>query len=415
MFHAISIKPGEKHVSSLRMVWRVTSAALDKSVTLSATDANSKKATAICFHKDGVAHTLCTLRPMVCEQQMLDLAIAPDQPIEFAVSGAHQVHLSGMLSFENDSDSDDGEYESASEEDDDIMHGLRFEDDSDDEDDEGLGDASYGTMALAAMAQGQDFDDGDDSEDDEEWGDDDEEDDDEEDDETDEDDSDEDGPRIQELTAEELEAFQKSQQQANRVKREKKPVAAAAKKPAADKTPVKAASKADKSPAKSLKSPAVKHDDNGEPLAKRKPVPAESPKPQETKKAQQSPAAKDTKPQQQQPQQQIKLPGGMTAKTIKGGNGKAVKPGARVFVRYRGRLAQNGREFDSNMTGKPFQFRLGKGEVIKGWDEGVKGMKAGEVRELKIPPALAYGSRGAPPSIPGNSTLLFTVELLRFK
>jgi len=82
-------------------------------------------------------------------------------------------------------------------------------------------------------------------------------------------------------------------------------------------------------------------------------------------------------------------------------------------VRYRGVLTQSGTEFDSNMPrGKPFRFTLGAGDVIRGWDLGLAGMKVGGKRRLVIPAHLGYGSRGAPPEIPPNSSLTFDVELL---
>jgi FK506-binding nuclear protein len=78
-------------------------------------------------------------------------------------------------------------------------------------------------------------------------------------------------------------------------------------------------------------------------------------------------------------------------------------------MRYIGKLT-NGKVFDKNVSGKPFNFRLGAGEVIKGWDQGIVGMKLGGERKLTIPAPLAYGKRGAPPQIPGNATLVFEVS-----
>lgn len=93
------------------------------------------------------------------------------------------------------------------------------------------------------------------------------------------------------------------------------------------------------------------------------------------------------------------------------GDGKASVPGKRVSVNYIGKL-ENGKVFDQS-RGRPFTFRLGVGEVIKGWDLGVKGMREGGKRQLVIPAHLAYGARGAPPTIPPNATLIFDVELLK--
>ncbi|RKP22658.1 hypothetical protein SYNPS1DRAFT_19784, partial [Syncephalis pseudoplumigaleata] len=79
-----------------------------------------------------------------------------------------------------------------------------------------------------------------------------------------------------------------------------------------------------------------------------------------------------------------------------------------LSMRYIGRL-MNGKVFDQNTKGKPFNFKLGKGEVIKGWDMGIEGMMLNGKRRLTIPAKLAYGSRGAPPDIPPNATLQFDV------
>jgi len=97
------------------------------------------------------------------------------------------------------------------------------------------------------------------------------------------------------------------------------------------------------------------------------------------------------------------------------GAGASPKTGQRVTVHYTGRL-QNGTKFDSSVDkGAPYEFAIGTGTVIKGWDEGIMSMKVGGKRHLIIPPSLGYGATGRPPTIPPNSTLEFDVELLGVK
>ncbi len=106
-------------------------------------------------------------------------------------------------------------------------------------------------------------------------------------------------------------------------------------------------------------------------------------------------------------------PSGLTYEDINLGSGDAVASGQQVSVHYTGWLT-NGTQFDSSKTrNQPFQFRLGASEVIRGWDEGVAGMRTGGIRKLTIPPELAYGSRGAGNVIPPNATLVFEVQLLQ--
>ena len=99
----------------------------------------------------------------------------------------------------------------------------------------------------------------------------------------------------------------------------------------------------------------------------------------------------------------------VTIYEVRVGEGHLVRVGDDVTVKYRGFLESDGSEFDSSSG---FDFMLGVGEVIKGWDKGIVGMRVGGKRQLVIPPKLGYGKRGSPPGIPGDATLVFDVEVL---
>lgn len=105
----------------------------------------------------------------------------------------------------------------------------------------------------------------------------------------------------------------------------------------------------------------------------------------------------------------------LKVETLKEGTGAVATAGKSVKVHYTGTLL-DGKKFDSSLDrNQPFQFLLGAGQVIKGWDQGVEGMKVGEKRKLTIPSKLGYGPRGAGNVIPPNSALVFEVELLDVK
>ncbi|KAH6913906.1 peptidylprolyl isomerase [Coprinopsis sp. MPI-PUGE-AT-0042] len=136
-----------------------------------------------------------------------------------------------------------------------------------------------------------------------------------------------------------------------------------------------------------------------------KPVPAEAASGEKDKKE------KKEKKEKKDTEAVKTLAGGLKVQDTKVGTGPEAKKGSRVGVRYIGKL-ENGKIFDKNVKGKPFQFKLGKGDVIKGWDEGFAGMRVGGERVITVPPALGYGKKGAGNDIPPNATLRFEVKLL---
>jgi len=110
-----------------------------------------------------------------------------------------------------------------------------------------------------------------------------------------------------------------------------------------------------------------------------------------------------------------RTPSGLEIQEVERGFGSAARAGQTVSVHYSGYL-EDGTKFDSSLDrGQPFTFPLGAGKVIRGWDEGLVGMKVGGRRKLTIPPELGYGSRGAGRLIPPNATLVFDVELLEVR
>jgi peptidylprolyl isomerase len=127
-----------------------------------------------------------------------------------------------------------------------------------------------------------------------------------------------------------------------------------------------------------------------------------------------APDNKDLKKKPTVPAPQGQPPSKLEIKDIVKGKGKRAKKGDNVTVQYVGVAFSTGQQFDASWdAGKPFPFTLGQGMVIPGWDQGVPGMRVGGRRMLTIPPDLAYGAAGAPPSIGPNETLIFIVDMVK--
>ncbi|OAA68471.1 fkbp-type peptidyl-prolyl cis-trans isomerase [Niveomyces insectorum RCEF 264] len=307
---------------------------------------------------------LCTLDTERVYQQPLEITIDAGEAVFFTVSGSHSVHLTGNYAVEDDEDSDD---EDEDEDDYDLPPDVDLEElDSDEMDELDELDAITGRIEEV--------------------------------------DSDEEVPKLAEVkkgknkkrpAEEDAEASLE-----DLISKESKDTKAAA--AAAD-------GKLSKKQAKKLKN------NQGEAVDVQEDKDAKDKKRvQFAKTLEQGPtgsaATKNGKAKQSLG---VKVVQGVTIDDRKLGTGRVVKAGDRVGMRYIGKL-ENGKVFDSNKKGAPFSFKVGKGEVIRGWDIGIAGMSVGGERRLTIPPSLAYGSKKLD-GIPANSTLIFDVKLLEIK
>ncbi|KAI7818950.1 hypothetical protein BC939DRAFT_495611 [Gamsiella multidivaricata] len=325
---------------------------------------------------------LCSLIADQIEQQNLDLVFTEGEEISFSVSGDNAVHLSGNYLPEDEGMDYDEE---------DIEGNMDDEDEDDEDDDEDEEDEAIRILMAKGAKRIADFDgdeeDDDDSEEDPDFTGEDDEDEDE-----DSDDEDNDGDDDNEQRENDDEDDSDSDEDEDEEEEEEEEVPTVKKQLVVEPVPP---------PAKKQK------------VAEEKAVPVKAK--EEHRKKEEPKDKEEPKKKEEGKKDNIKtLPNGLIIEDVKVGNGARAKAGKKIGMRYIGRLT-NGKVFDKNTSGKPFQFNLGRGEVIKGWDLGIQGMQLGGERRLTIPSTLAYGEKGAPPSIPRNATLVFEVKLVTLK
>lgn len=387
-FFGIQIESGKTYTQTVENTFRVTMSALDVSA-LEQNKKLSRRSVLMVQTSDDMEDKefiLCSLSAEKCEQQPLDIVFSSGETVTFSIKGDLPVHLTGTYVMPEDedflSDDEDEEIDSdavvSTSEEEEIVDSLGssedgMSDDMEDElssvDDEGspLTEAEiqrkFKEFAKANLIGIEEL-------------------------ESSEDENGLTTPTIEEIVSEE-EVVEEVVEKLPSNKTPKQPKNSNKRKNNSNDQ-----AKENKKPAKAVES------------EKSNAAQAEAlKKDQSTEKI-----AKSQKQEASGPKKQV-LAGGLVVEDKTGGNGAVAKPGKRVAVRYIGKL-KNGKVFDQNTKGDPFKFKLGSGEVIKGWDMGIKGMKVGGTRAITIPANLAYGSRGAPPDIPPNATLSFEVKLL---
>ncbi|KAG5670168.1 hypothetical protein PVAND_000449 [Polypedilum vanderplanki] len=365
MFWGLILKANKRYTQVLSKPFHLSSAALDHSTS------DDEPVQVMYSHEDR-SYLLCTLRKGKKEQCMLDLNFAEGDKLCFLTKGNGIVHLTGFLIPEQD-DFSDLEDEEEEEEEENELPDLREklknkqskekskptkpevankkkpveESDEEDEEESDEDDSDENDPNSSNLPLENDEDDDEDEDDSEEEDDDDEEDE----------------------SDEEEEAQPPPKKQA--------------------KLENKQATKKEKQ--------------NGFANGQEKKEKKDKPKNQEQEKVKQEKGGATGEAK--------KLQGGLKIQDLKVGTGAEAKPGKKIQVYYEGKLMSNNKTFDSAKSGPGFKMTLGRGEVIKGWDIGLQGMKVGGKRKLIIPPNLGYGPRGNPPVIPPNSTLVFEVEL----
>ncbi|XP_039291342.1 46 kDa FK506-binding nuclear protein isoform X1 [Nilaparvata lugens] len=423
MFWGLILEPGKRYSTTVDKAFHVSMACLDCSSVNSDTEVLY-----VLLENDKQEYRICNLSKRHCFQVNLDLSFMTGDSIAFELKGSGIVHLSGYILPEEDDDfpgdeDDDDLDEIEDEEDESITDKLMLKGSK-----KALDKAIRNATKKQKLEESDDEDDEEDDDDDDLSADDDDEDDDEETEEEDDDEEEEEEDVDEEEVVKVVQKLKKGQQQQQQAQAKKggqspaakggKPQAPASKPQTPASKPQTPTSKPQTPAGKMLNGTSPDNQQQSGKKRKRKSKGGAADQQQQSNTPNQQKQVPNQQQQQQQNSQQKnkakkqRLSNGLTIKDLKVGNGPAAKPGQTVSVWYEGRLQSTGRTFDScRRGGAPFKFRLGRNEVIKAWDEGVAGMKVGGQRTIVCPPNLAYGSRGAPPAIPPNSTLVFQVEL----
>ncbi|KAJ2499463.1 peptidylprolyl isomerase fpr3 [Coemansia sp. RSA 1972] len=372
-FWGLKIVPGKTYSQTVDASFRLSNAALGATV-------EDDSRTSVVLTVDDKSFVLCSLTPGALEQQTLDIGLTEGEEITFETQGNNEVHLTGnFIADDMDSDSD---YDSDEEDGDEMDLSDLSPEELKELIDEGLIDPE--TLLEDMEDDDADYD-SDDAEAD---------------------------MRIREITDEDEEEM------IDELVEEPVPVTEVKIKRQAKKAELKR--KAEEEEAAKTKKSKAKKEEPKKVKEEVKKVKEEVKKVKEEVKKVKEEVKEEPKKTKEEAKKEakkaksIELQGGVVAEVKKEGAGAGVKKGARVGMYYIGKLT-TGKVFDQNTKGKPFWFRLGGGEVIKGWDIGIVGMKKGGERRLTIPAAMAYGKRGAPPDIPPNATLVFDIRLVEYK
>lgn len=368
MFWGVTLESGKRYSQVVDMSYHLSMAALEPK--------SGGEPVMVMLEHGKAEFLLCTLDQAHARQVALDLNFVEGEEVTFFLNGRGTVHLTGYLTdgLQDDTvSSDDDEEEEAS---------LQDEDEEDEDNELTLArkrPLKVSKKLKESLLQAVNGD-------------------------SEEDDSDFDVNKVEDGTEDDDD----DEDEEVSVEEEPEPMPALPhKRPAKKRLLGKPMSNASPSKEQSTSSSAAAEPQDGVPKKKRKKM--------KQQRSEGAAAASGSPKIQQSPQggaageKGTILPGGVISTDLRPGNGPVAKPGKNVHVYYTGRLANN-HVFDKCLSGKAFSFRLGKHEVIKGWETGIQGMKVGGKRRLVIPPSEAYGNTRMG-SIPANSTLYFEVEL----